>query len=131
MICHFLFLCRNIQWKFSGINHQNPLRIRLSGFFNIFVKNFTTIPVQTAAMTVPSRAPTMVPLKKIRDKRTDKATLLISNTILTLPKFLCKQSDIVLTTASPAFMMTLAITESAMPKPRITTPLMTKSILTG
>ena len=95
------------------------------------LKNLTTMPVKTAAIIVPSLVPTKVKLKKISDSIIARVMQLMSNTIFILPIFLCVVSAMAFTKALPAFIITLAITDSEMPKPRTTTPLITKASLTA
>lgn len=93
-----------------------------NGLFKRAVKNFTTTPVRSAAITVPSLVPTIVNSKNRSDKTTAKTTQLISNPILTFPKSLCIVSETAFTKASPEFIITLAITEREIPNPSTIVP---------
>lgn len=95
------------------------------------VKNFTAIPVQKAEMIVPSLVPTIEKLKNIRDRIIERTTHIMSKAIFTFPKFLFVTSEIAFTNASPAFIITLAITERAMPNPSMIIPKTTMSNLIG
>lgn len=81
------------------------------------------MPVQIAEIIVPSRVPTMEQLKKKSDSMIEKSTQLISKPILVLPKLLLILSESAFTNASPEFIITFAITASAIPKPRTITPI--------
>ncbi len=95
------------------------------------VKNFTAIPVQKAEIIVPSLVPTILKLKNMRDRIIARTTQIMSKAIFTFPKFLLDTSEIALTNASPEFIITLAITERAMPNPSMIIPKTTISILIG
>lgn len=80
-------------------------------FFNIFVKNFTTIPVRKAEIIVPSLVPIIFISKNISDNIIDKITHITSKAIFILPKFLLIVPAIVLTKVSLEFIITSAITD--------------------
>ena len=92
------------------------------GAFKYLVNTFTIIPVKRAERTVPSLVPTILRSKKKRERRIDKITHKISKPILIFPKFFLVVSDTAFTKASPEFMITLAITEREIPKPRMIIP---------
>lgn len=98
------------------------LKIISTGFFSLLQKNFTTIPVSNAERIVPSLVPTIEKLKKMRDAARDTITHTTSKATFTFPNSLCIASEMAFTNASPEFMITLAITEREIPKPRITIP---------
>ena len=102
-----------------------------TGSFSRFVKNFTTTPVNSAEMTVPSRAPTILKSKNMSDNIIELTTQKTSNAIFTFPNSLCAVSATAFTNASPEFIITFAITASAIPKPSITTPIITMASLTA
>ena len=106
-------------------------RIFSTGFFRSMMKNFTAKPVRNADNTVPSRVPIIFISNKISDSITESVTHEISNITLTLPKFLLRVSDIAFTSASPEFMITLAITASEIPNPSMIIPVKTHSGHTG
>ena len=108
-----------------------PYKILFKGSFNLSLKNFTTTPVNRAEIIVPSLIPTIVKSKNNRDKIIDMITQKISNTIFTFPNFLWNISEIAFTNASPEFIITFAIIESEIPKPRITIPAITITIHIG
>lgn len=56
----------------EGKNYR--LSARSTGFDKHLLKNLTTSPVPTAAMSVPSRVPSMEPRNKIRDRTMESAT---------------------------------------------------------
>lgn len=85
-------------------------------------KKLTTIPVHSAAMIVPSLVPTTLKLKNRRERRRANITQHTSKPILMLPKLPWLRSEIAFTNASPEFMITLAMTDRAMPKPRTIVP---------
>lgn len=68
---------------------------------------------------MPSLVPEIVKLKNNSDNIMENTTQKISRAIFTLPKPLFIVSARAFTNASPEFIMTFAITESEMPKPRI------------
>ncbi len=86
------------------------------------VKNFTTTPVKTAAIIVPSLVPTSLNPKNKKESKIAATTQLMSKQIFTFQMYLCYVSDIALTNTSPEFITTFAITESETPKPKIITP---------
>ena len=120
-------------FSFETIGDES-CKIRLCGqrIFSIgalirLVKKRTTRPVSSADRIVPSRVPTILPPKKISDKRMAKMTHDTSKPIFTLPNSCPVVSEIAFTNASPEFIITLPITDNATPKPRITTPISTIS----
>lgn len=100
-----------------------------NGFLSLRLKNFTMIPVRNAEIMVPSLIPTMVKSKNNNDNRMDIITHVISNAIFTLPNSWAVVSEIAFTNASPAFMITFAITANEIPKPRMVIPISTRIIL--
>ena len=100
-------------------------KILLTGFFNLLLKKFTTTPVSKAEMTVPSLVPTMVKLKNKSDTQREIMTHKTSNAIFTFPNFFFAASETAFTKASPEFIMTFAMTEREIPKPRIIIPIIT------
>ena len=80
---------------------------------------------------MPSRVPTMVKLNKISESSSATTTHITSNTILTLPKFFPNVEETAFTKASPEFIITFSITQSAIPNPRIRIPINTSRIRTG
>ena len=77
-------------------------------------------------MIVPSLVPIILPWKRIRDNERERSTQSMSKPIFILPKFLFALSDIAFTKASPEFIITLAMTDKAIPNPRIKIPHSTK-----
>jgi len=106
-------------------------KIPLRGFKSRLLKNFTTCPVSKAQITVPSRVPTIVQLKRNKDSTMAAVTQLTSKMIYMFPNWIPVVSDRALTKASPEFMMTLAIKASDTPKPRIVVPTSTMKICMG
>ena len=82
------------------------------------LKNFTAIPVNIAEIIVPSLVPTILKLKKMRERTTAKDTHKMSKIIFIFPKSFFEASEITLTNASPEFRITFAVTESDIPNPR-------------
>ncbi len=100
-------------------------KILLSGLLSLPLKNFTAMPVSKAENIVPSLVPTMVKSKNKRERIRERITQKISKAIFIFPNSLWAVSEIAFTKASPEFIMTFAITERDIPKPRMMTPMST------
>ena len=74
-------------------------------------------------MTVPSLVPTILNWKNIRDRRTEITPQATSKILVILEKLIWVVSETAFTKASPELRITLAMTESETPKPRIVTPI--------
>lgn len=78
--------------------------------FKAYTNNFTVSPVKMVAIIVPSRAPTTFMSKKRRERVIDALTDVMSNNSLISENFFLAVSDMALTKASPALIITSAIT---------------------
>ena len=76
-------------------------------------------------MMVPSLVPMICRSKNNRERITDTITQVTSNAILIFPKFFPVISVIAFTKASHEFMITFAITDKEIPKPRMAMPIST------
>ena len=78
--------------------------------------------LRTAAINVPSLVPTTVKLKNSSESTTANTPQPMSKATLIKPKSLFIVSETAFTKASPEFIITLAITERAIPKPSTIVP---------
>ena len=111
-----------VKTEMNSRDYAERQRNALHGLDRRETKKFTMNPVNNAVRIVPSPVPIILPSSKNKDSAMEKTTQIISNAILTLPNFFFKRSVKACTKASPEFMTTLAITERATPRLKMTIP---------